>query len=143
MAYHYTESGLQNVYLQNGYSITETPYGKAVSIVDVQGLHRVIGQTLAHKSHLTGAELRFLRKEIGFSQRMLADILGCTEQNVSLWERRGRMPKTPERLVKVLYLEKTQGDVRVEELLQELCELDRHIEERLQFEAAGGSWKVA
>ncbi len=36
--YHYTESGLRNVYLKNGYTITKTEYGEAISIKDVAGL---------------------------------------------------------------------------------------------------------
>ena len=44
--YHYTECGLNNIYLVNGYYIIETKRGKAVSINDVDGLHRVIGMFL-------------------------------------------------------------------------------------------------
>ncbi|MBM3451491.1 MAG: helix-turn-helix domain-containing protein, partial [Armatimonadetes bacterium] len=38
---------------------------------------------------LTGAELRFLRRELNLSQRRLAELLGVEEQTVSLWELRG------------------------------------------------------
>ena len=40
MVYHYTESGLNNVFLENGVSIHEAVYGKGVSIMDTDGLHR-------------------------------------------------------------------------------------------------------
>ena len=60
--YKYTECGLKNVYLVNGFHERKTPYGKAVSIDNVEGLHRVIGLHLAdNKPNLTGAEFRFLR----------------------------------------------------------------------------------
>jgi len=63
--YHYTESGLQNVWLENGYSKVRTKYGTGVAIHDVDGLHRMIGKTIARKPRMTGAEFRFLRKQLG------------------------------------------------------------------------------
>lgn len=66
--YHYTESGLRNVWLKSGYVIRRTPYGKGVCIRDVAGPHRAISNVIARKSSLTGAELQFLRKEMGMSQ---------------------------------------------------------------------------
>src|SRR3546814_6244956 len=66
--YHYTESGLRNVWLANGYKIRNVGGEEAVAIHDVDELHRTIGRNLARKSRLTGAELRFLRKEMGLSQ---------------------------------------------------------------------------
>jgi len=103
--YHYTECGLKNVWLTNGYQVCEFDGEKAVSITDAEQLHEVIGRTLAAKSTLSAAEIRFLRKELGLSQKRLADLLGSTEQTVSLWERRGRIPKGYDRLIRLLYLE--------------------------------------
>ena len=110
--YHYTECGLQNVWLTNGYDVCEVDGEKAVSISDVDELHELIGRSVAAKSNLNATEIRFLRKEIGLSQKRLADLLGSTEQTVSLWERRGRMPKGYDRLVRLLYLEKIDGNVK-------------------------------
>jgi len=39
--YHYRECGLDNVWLLNGYELHDTPYGKGVSFVDVEGLRDV------------------------------------------------------------------------------------------------------
>ena len=100
--YHYTECGLQKVWLENGYKLHKTPHGKGVSILDVAGLHHMIGRSIALRPRLTGAELRFLRKELDLSQRNLATLLGVSEQIVSLWERQGRIPKGIARLVKRL-----------------------------------------
>lgn len=52
---------------------------------DADQLHQVIGRALIRKSHLTGSDLRFLRKELGLSQTRLAQIVGPSEQSVSLW----------------------------------------------------------
>jgi putative transcriptional regulator len=102
--YHYTESGLQNIWLVNGFTRVKTRHGVGVAIHDVEGLHRVIGKVLATKPKLTGSALRFLRKEMGMSQGALAALVGTSEQNVSLWERRGGIPRTADRLVRLIYL---------------------------------------
>ena len=44
--YHYTESGMRDVWLANGYERRETSYGKSVAIRDVPGLHRAICRRL-------------------------------------------------------------------------------------------------
>ena len=103
--YHYTESGLRNVYLVNGFEIVKTPYGEAVSILDLDGLHRVIGLNLCAKKHITGTEFRFLRKEMGMSQNGLAQSLGTEEQTLAKWEKNGRVPKTADRFMRLLFLE--------------------------------------
>jgi DNA-binding transcriptional regulator YiaG len=144
--YHYTESGLQNVWLIDGYVIRKTPYGKSVAIHDVEALHRVIGRSLANQPKLTGAALRFLRKEMGLSQAALALLVGTSEQNISLWERRGRIPKSSDRLIRVLYLEQTFGDnVKIKALIERINALDKVAsQEKLTFaQADKNEWKEA
>ena len=93
----------------NGYTVHDTPYGKGVSITDLEGLHRVIGQLLLSKRRLIGAEIRFLRKELGCSQKGLAEIIGTSEQTVSLWERdRGQIPPAADRVIRLFYAERLQ-----------------------------------
>ena len=41
--YHYVASGLPNIYLLNGVSHDDTPYGEMVTIKNLNGLHRAIG----------------------------------------------------------------------------------------------------
>lgn len=48
--YHYTESGLQNIWLVNGFTRVKTKHGVGVSIHDVEGPHRLIGKALAKSS---------------------------------------------------------------------------------------------
>jgi DNA-binding transcriptional regulator YiaG len=141
--YKYTECGLRNVRLSNGYKVHDTPYGKAVSITDVEGLHRAIGHAIARKPRVTGSELRFLRKELGWSQKMLATFLGVSEQIVSLWERKGRITKTADRLVRLVYLEKADGNVRIAEAVQRLAEMDRVEHEGMTFEKKKSKWLEA
>jgi DNA-binding transcriptional regulator YiaG len=108
--YRYTECGLRNVWLKNGYRRHKTPYGPGLSIDDIPALHRAIGLWIVgNRPRLTGAELRFLRKELDLSQKRLAEILGVEEQTVSLWERRGRMPTLADRFLRALYREGVEG----------------------------------
>ena len=141
--YHYTESGLQNVWLHNGYRRTRTAYGEGISIHDVPGLHRVIGRMLARRARLTGAGLRFLRKELGLSQKSLAVMVGTSEQNVSLWERRGRMPISADRLVRLVYLETIDGNVQVRTIMDQLQALDADDADRIELTEGRGGWKEA
>lgn len=143
MTYHYKECGLRHVYLQNGYAVQQTPYGETVAINDVAGLHRAIGVSIARRARLTGAELRFLRKEMGLSQRALATLIGSSEQNVSNWERKGRLSRMADRLVRVLYLESVEGNLQIKALLEELVALDEGRHERMAFQTVGDEWREA
>jgi len=144
MLYHYLESGLQNVWLENGYSKVKTKYGTGVAIRAVESLHRVIGRAIVRKPWMTGAELRFLRKQLGLSQAGIAKLIGSSEQTVSLWERRGGMPKTADRLVRVIYLEHNGNNAKIRELIDRLNQLDEQgTVERLTFAERGGRWREA
>ena len=86
--YQYTESGLRNVWLRNGYTLTDTPYGPAVAVQNLHGLIRAIVSALVQKtSTLTSPEIRYLRHYLDVSQKDFAKFVGVQEQTVSLWER--------------------------------------------------------
>lgn len=138
--YHYTESGLMNVWLLNGYTIRKTKYGAGVSIHDADGLHRALARMLANKPKLTGAEVRFLRKEMGMSQRGLGELLGVTDQAVALWERKGRLPKTADRLLRLIYVEHDKGNAPIVSFIERLNELDQQDHERIIAETAKDGW---
>ncbi|MCE6007569.1 helix-turn-helix domain-containing protein [Acinetobacter soli] len=129
--YHYTESGLRNVWLENGYIEKETPYGKAVSFIDLDGLHRAIGLHLVnHKPRLTGAEVRYLRKEMNLSQEGLADILGVSDSSVRAWENhRTKIPKPSERLLRVMYKGSVDKESDIRIMLDKIAHLDRQMYE--------------
>ncbi|MFG5864450.1 helix-turn-helix domain-containing protein [Metapseudomonas sp. CR1201] len=91
--YQYSSCGLEYVFLKNGYTIKETPYGQAVSIDDIEGLHRAIAlDIMRQKTPLTGQQFRFLRKEQDLTQAELAAILGVSEQTVAAWEKLKKEP---------------------------------------------------
>ena len=127
MGYHYTESGLDYVYLENGYTIHDTPYGKGVSIQDSEHLHKMLGDWVVDlPCPLNGAELRFLRIEMDMSQRALAGILGTTEQAVRRWEksRSKEIPGSSDRLLRALYKEYAHGKSSVRQIVDRMAALD-------------------
>lgn len=141
--YHYTESGLTNVWLANGYEIRQTKYGNGVAFQDIAGLHRCIARMLASKSRLTGAEIRFLRKELGLSQAKLGKLIGVTEQAVALWEKKGRMPKAADRLLRLIYVEHDAGNVPIVRFIEELNDTDDHGNEDIVATQDGSGWRLA
>jgi putative transcriptional regulator len=142
--YHYIESGLDNVYLEDGYHIHKTRYGKGISIEDTEGLHKAIGKWLVSQpASLIGAELRFLRLEMDTTQRDLAAILGSTEQTLRLWEkhRNKALPGPADRLLRALYSECHGGDGSVRVMLQRLAELDQSERTDARFHETSKGWK--
>src|SRR5579863_232551 len=87
--YHYTESGLDNIYLVNGFEITPLENGdEEIFIHDLSGLHKAIGLNLIFKQGaLSGKEVKFIRTTLDFSQKTLGKILGYDYQTVLLWEK--------------------------------------------------------
>jgi transcriptional regulator with XRE-family HTH domain len=86
--YHYTESGLDNVYLQNTPLYIDEEGDEVVELANIKGLHRQISIGLIHKSSgLNGNEIRFLRTEMGLTQAQLANKLHCEPLTISRWER--------------------------------------------------------
>lgn len=140
--YHYAESGLTNVWLANGFTIRKTKYGEGVSIHNLEGLHRALAQALANRPHLTGTEVRFLRKEMGLSQRGLGELMGVTDQAVALWERKGRLPKTADRLLRLICLEHDKGNAPIRATIQRINDMDSQDHEQIIAEEAKGSWKT-
>jgi len=143
--HRYVESGLDNIYLENGYRTHETPYGEGISIQDTEGLNRAIGRWLVSLPRpLTGAELRFLRLEMEATQKDLAGILGTTEQTLRLWEKHKTksMPGPADRLLRALYLEYAGNDESVRKMLERLARLSRKEHQtKVRFRETSRGWK--
>lgn len=131
-AFHYKSCGLENVFLLNGYEVRELEGSRAVAIHDLQGLHRAIAEQLIEKSTpLTGKEFRFLRVEMDFSQKALADLLGVTDQAIAKWEKgqTKSIPVSADTLVRLFARErllKREGSIF--EFVRDMSELDRHVD---------------
>lgn len=86
--YPYRESGLDNITLVGVPAYVCPRHGvQAVALGELALLHRDIAQAILKQERpLRGAEIRFLRKDCGWSQEELANRLGVTEVTVSRWE---------------------------------------------------------
>ena len=142
--YHYTECGLDNVWLANGVAEKETSYGRAVAIRDVEKLHAAIADALIRKpGRLTGKEFRFLRTELGLSQKALARLVEADEDGVARWERGvSKVPGGVDRLIRAFSRERIAGNARIEELLTSLAERNDTAPQRITLRLHGG-WKRA
>jgi putative transcriptional regulator len=147
--YQYTESGLDNVRLANGFRYVDGPGGRHVLVIeDIDGLHRAIGRTLVQtKKDLTGKEIRFLRHEMLMSQLALASLLEVDEQTVARWEKgRTVIPKPAEALIRLLYREHTRSGPdngkrpAIRDLLDHIAKLEEEIH-GLQLRMKNHKWQ--
>ncbi len=107
--FHYRESGLEYVYLEgvDVYRCTGCDE-EIINIPNIPDLHNFIGVSIIKKdSPLTGAEIRFLRKNAGMSALLMAEYMGVDNATISRWEN-GKQDVTPshDRLVRLIYSEK-------------------------------------
>lgn len=104
--YQYSGSGLEGIFLKNGYSIVQTPYGEAVRIENVEALHAAIAADIVRQSlPMSGHQFRFLRKEQELTQAECAAILRVDVQTVANWEKRGKqeVPGPADFAMRLLY----------------------------------------
>lgn len=103
---HYTDCGLDNIFLLNGFEYDEYDGEKFLTITDLDGLHRAIGlHIVLEKKAPTGQEMRFLRTELHLSQAQLASKLGVSDQSVARWEKgHTDIPGTASFAFKALYV---------------------------------------
>ncbi len=146
MAYHYKESGLSNIYLENGYTIHKTAYGEGVSIQDTKGLHEAIAHSLIEAPcTLNGAELRFLRLELEMTQKHLAAVIGAEEQTLRRWEKAKdrEIPGPADRLIRGLYKDYSLGDGTLRAMVDRLAALDCVERHPIHMREVGDHWLAA
>ena len=136
--YHYTESGLDIVYLLNGYEIVK---GIGVKIQDVDGLHASIGRWITeNKKKLSGSEFRFLRTELLMSQAALAQLLHVKELTVARWEKgQTKIPVTADATIRALYQEHINGNQKISDILRLIADLEDRIDKIMMEHDVGWS----
>ena len=146
MSYHYTECGLSYIYLADGYEIETIDGETFVGVEDIHGLHRVIAKSVTEKrSSLEGQEVRFLRVEMGMSQKNLAEILGVDPQTVARWEKgQVAIPRTSDAVVRTMYLESVNANSKISFFLSLLAENEEDAAiKQLTLKADNHRWAVA
>lgn len=140
--YHYTDGGLKNVWLANGYKLHKTPYGEGVSINDLDGLGVAICLALAKKmSPLSGVEFRYVRSAgLMQSQAGLAKLLGNNEQAVARWEKSGKVPRWADKLIRLLYLAKAEGNAPIASAIERINAIERAEKQRIVLKEAKSGW---
>ena len=112
--YRYTDCGLDNVMIDGVQFIVDDGGDEVVCIPNVNGLHRAIAhQILLRQSSMSGAELRFIRTEMGLTQAQLAGLVHREPLAVSRWER-GESPvdSNAEAIIRLHAIEALNIDVR-------------------------------
>lgn len=122
--YRYAESGLPNVVLA-GVEVRRCPRCGAheVAIPRITELLRLIALAVAKKpARLSGAEVRYLRKSLGWSGQDFARHMGVDPTTVSRWENdKERMSAQADRLLRLIAVR----DRPVEEYpIDELAKID-------------------
>ena len=143
--YHYTESGLSNVWLVNGYVMHEADYGEGVSIEDFDGLHNAIGDMIVSTpGSLKGEQIRFLRHELDCSQKSLAGLMDVDEQTIARWEKgKTSIPGPADRLIRSYYKHKISGSVDLANLLEYLAHVDVKALDEHHLEHSVHGWRKA
>jgi putative zinc finger/helix-turn-helix YgiT family protein len=122
--YHYTESGLPNIYLKNvKWARCSKCNDVHVEISRIGQLHRCIASYVVLKNNfLTGPDMVFLRKMLKKTQRAMADDLGISEVSLNRWENENRgHTKAMDTLFRMIYLS-LQDDEYTHEANQKIME---------------------
>lgn len=139
--YHFTDGGLRNVWLSNGYVEHKTPYGNGVSFHDLDGLVVAICRALCKKpSKLTGAEFRYIRAALLISQKSLGQLFGYTEQAVAKWEKLGKVPKIVDAALRLIFIERHDGHKKNTAVVDVLDAIDRVANTRILLTEAKSKW---
>src|SRR5262249_23089815 len=85
---HYTQCGLDDVFLVNGFTREEVDGEEYITIQDIDGLWAAIGLHLVMtKKVLAPKEIRFLREHMDYTQAELGKLMRVSDQTVARWEK--------------------------------------------------------
>lgn len=142
--YQYNSCGLDNIYLKNGYQLSETEEGKGVSIHDMDTLHRVIAKGIVDQpAPISGKEFRFLRIELDLSQKAIGDLMDKTDQMIAKWEKGDNsIPVLADKAIRDLYMDSI-GESHIANLLTTLKDLDNQLHEiKFQLSETEEGWQL-
>lgn len=135
--FHYTDCGLDYIYLFNGYEKHHHPeIGEGVSIHDIEGLHKAIASLIVKDCPvIRGQELRFLRSEFRLSQTQMGYLVGKDLRSIQRWEeeRNFPIPTMADKLVRAMYLANQNDPRSFNELREILYRTQEKLENKENF----------
>jgi putative zinc finger/helix-turn-helix YgiT family protein len=150
--YRYDDCGLPYVVLE-AVEVSRCPECGYVEVAihGVENVHRRIAWVVANKdSRLTAAEIRFLRKFVGFSSADFAEVMGVDNATVSRWENGIRaMGATADRLVRMLAMTHEPVDGypidHLKQVVQNLRQIDSEKAEPVRMDLVRNEddWQLA
>ena len=146
--YLFVESGLTNVTLHGVKLLKCDKCGSSTPVLSkINNLMHVIAAALVLKpSQLTGKEIRFLRKYIGFTGERFGRKLGLTKHHVSRIENeKHQVGAQTDRLIRFLAIAASSDLTNEMERLFERLETikDEPLQERIEINLATGSFEYA
>lgn len=144
-SHRYTACGLPNLVLVGVELRTCPACGTSeVAIPRLARLHRSLALTVAKsRTRLTGAEVRFLRKHIGWSGVDFARHFGVTPETVSRWENdKEPMGAAADRLLRILAVRDQPVEAYPTEELSEVAQTEP-VPFSLDATATSAGWNVA
>jgi DNA-binding transcriptional regulator YiaG len=142
--YHYTESGLDNIYLVNGFTLDKDG---TLFIEDIHGLHKFIAESLVYLARkLKGREIRYIRHYLDLSQKVFGEMLGVDYQTVHRWETgKSRITKMADRFIRVILQEYLDPESKARDVIDRLSDLDndRGKDTKLELSHKRDKWKEA
>lgn len=132
--YHYTQCGLDNVYLEGGFELTTVDGEEFISISNIDGLWKVIGIEIAtHEGSLSPNEIKFLRSHMGLTQQELAKKLGVDTQTYARWEKtQTKIPGPANLAIRTLFLTSDAAAPEGTEVITQLYDLIEESEKDLK-----------
>lgn len=142
--FHYTVSGLSNVYLANvDISRCRKCHEEEVAIPRIEQLHKALATVIVKQtSRLAAEEIRFLRKTMGLSGADFARRIDVTASQVSRWERgHETMSHMAERLLRLMVVTESPVMDYSTELFERIAEDVPRSQKRVMAKTAGG-WQA-
>lgn len=143
--FHMKNSGLPNVWLEDGYETGEDKFGPYYSIIDIPGLYKAISMEVARgRGSLSASELRLLRRQLELTQKDLGLRIGRTEQTVLLWEkeeceaRSTKIPDNTARLIKLMLLQHLFPHMNIDDAF---CHIETERPEKIILTRRDGRWE--
>ena len=113
--YHYTECGLDNVYIEGMEPRVDDAGETVYSVPYINRLQAAIALSIVtHEHGMSGKELRFIRTEMGLTQAELANLLHREPLTIGRWERAERpISNNSETLIRLFAVERLALDVEL------------------------------